>query len=86
MHRSSLFLLLFVLYCVEIGVILVLWPWTSSWDRLWVQLPWHQLRQLGLDPLFRGVISGFGALHLVWGAHDLDLWLTRRRRHHRPES
>lgn len=80
MHRSSLFLILFVVYCIEVGVILVLWPWTSSWDRLWVQLPWDQLRLLALNPLLRSVVSAFGGLHLVWGAHDLDLWLTRRRR------
>ena len=31
-------------------------------------------------PVNGPVVSGFGMLHLVWGAHDLDLWLHRARR------
>jgi hypothetical protein len=79
MRRSSIFLILFVVYCIEIGVLLILWPWSSSWDRIWVQLPWDAFRQVALDPLFRSVVSAFGGLHLVWGAHDLNLWLVHRR-------
>ena len=26
------------------------------------------------------IVSGFGAVHLVWGAHDFELWLHRFRR------
>ncbi len=33
-----------------------------------------------LHPIVRGAITGFGLVHLIWGAHDLDLWLAERKR------
>jgi hypothetical protein len=71
--------LVFVLYCVEVGAFLLLAPWSSVWDRTVVQIPFATLRHLALHPLLRGATSGFGLVHLVWAAHDLDLWLQRRR-------
>jgi hypothetical protein len=79
-RRSSWRVLLFVVYCVEMGTFLLLWPWSGTWDRLWIQLPWGALRTVGLHPVTRSFLSAFGAVHLVWGAHDLDLWLAARRR------
>ncbi len=77
---SPILSLLFVLYCLEMGTLLVLWPWVNAWDRTWSQLPWYTVRQAGLAPLARAVVSGFGAVHLVWGVHDFELWLRRFRR------
>jgi hypothetical protein len=77
---SPVLSLLFVLYCLEMGVLLFLWPWHHTWDRTWSQLPWYTMRQAGLAPLARAVVSGFGAVHLVWGVHDFELWLRRFRR------
>ena len=31
------------------------------------------------EPVVRGAVSGFGLVHLVWGAHDLLGWIERRR-------
>ena len=76
---AGVFRILFVVYCVEAGALLVLAPWSLGWDRTMLQLPVGDLRTLLLTPVLRGGVSGFGLVHLVWGAHDLDLWLTRRR-------
>ena len=70
---------LFVLYCVEVGTLLVLLPWTWHWERLALGLPQVELQLAALRPWVRGAVTGFGLLHLVWGAHDLDAWLTSRR-------
>jgi len=71
---------LFILYCVEVGTLLVMLPWSPYWDRLAVGLPLVEL-QLGiLRPWVRGAVTGFGLIHLIWGAHDLDAWLVSRRR------
>ena len=72
--------LLFVLYCFEIGVFLLLWPWLSAWDRTWSQLPWYAGASRRPDAARARLVSGFGAIHLVWGAHDFELWLRRFRR------
>jgi hypothetical protein len=70
----------FVLYCVEAGLFLTLAPWRSAWPHLLMAFPVVSLRNLLLDPVARGAISGFGLVHLVWGFHDLRELLRSRRR------
>ncbi len=71
--------LFFVLYCFEAGLLLLFAPWSPEWDRILVQLVHVQaLRSLFLHPWFRGAVTGFGMVHLVWGAHDLIAIVTRR--------
>ncbi len=79
MSWATTFRILFILYCVEAGVFLLLSPWSPRWDESVVQLSSLDLRSLLFHPAVRGAISGFGLVHLVWGAHDLDLWLASRR-------
>jgi hypothetical protein len=79
MRLSKTLTLLFGLYCIEAGVLLVFAPWSPVWDRTVVSLPIPALRLLCLHPVFRGAVSGFGLIHLVWGAHDL-LGLVFRRK------
>ena len=44
-----------------------------------IQLPSEILRTFGLYALARSAVTGFGLIHRVWGAHDLDDLLFRRR-------
>jgi hypothetical protein len=79
MRSSSLFRILFILYCLEAGTFLVLAPWFPVWDRALVQgIPGELLRTLILAPFVRAVLTGFGLIHLVWAAHDLDELIFRR--------
>ncbi len=80
MAWRTTFRILFILYCVEAGVFLLISPWSPRWDEQIIQLANLELSGFFLHPMVRGAISGFGLIHLVWGAHDLDLWLTERRR------
>jgi hypothetical protein len=79
MRASTLFRLLFVLYCFEAGFFLVLAPWHVTWDRTLLYLPLGNCYTLCLHPLFRGAVSGFGLVHVVWGIHDLHALLEQRR-------
>ncbi|MGH9382424.1 MAG: hypothetical protein ACRD2Z_17725 [Thermoanaerobaculia bacterium] len=67
---------LFILYCLEVGLVLCFFPWGAGWDRYAIQLPYTGVGQLVLSPWTRAAISGFGVLHLGWAAHDLHLALT----------
>lgn len=84
MRVEILFRLLFILYCIEAGLFLVLAPWSPLWDRNMVQIPLAGLRAFVLHPASRGAVSGFGLVHLLWGAHDLDALLGLRRRRLQP--
>ena len=77
MRFDSLFRVLFVVYCLEAGLFLTLAPWTGGWQQLALLLPLAPLRALLTQPWLRGLVSGFGIVHLVWAAHDIDLVLRR---------
>lgn len=72
----SLFL---ALYCVEAGVFFLVVPWTKVWTlnpllhnnpaiAMWADNPW-----------VRGLISGFGVVHLLLGVRDLIRFARARR-------
>jgi hypothetical protein len=79
MRLDSLGRILFILYCIEAGAILLLLPWSGGWERLVLHVPDSGLQELLLMPIARGLISGFGVVHLVWAAHDLDLMALSKR-------
>jgi hypothetical protein len=71
--------LFFILYCFEAGLLLFFAPWFREWDQIMMQIvPSQGLRSFLLQAWVRGAITGFGVVHLVWGAHDLLAVLTRR--------
>jgi hypothetical protein len=80
MRSDTVFRILFILYCVEAGVFLLIAPWGPMWDRTLSHLPLGGLGPICLHPIFRGAISGFGLVHLVWGANDLQVLLPWHRR------
>lgn len=70
---------LFIVYCLEVGIFLLFAPWSANWDQVWMHLPVSRAHGLLFHPAFRGGITGFGLVHLLWGAHDLEQLLFARR-------
>jgi hypothetical protein len=56
--------LLFVIFCFEVGVFLLVVPWLDFWERnsLADLLPW--LRGYWDNPYFRGALSGLGVINI----------------------
>lgn len=71
--------LLFILYCLEAGIFFVIAPWT----RFWTTNPLFQSSELIalLTESFylRGLISGFGLVHLLIGTREAIMLFTGRR-------
>jgi hypothetical protein len=84
MRLDLLSRILFIIYCVEAGVVFFLVPWGAAWDRTVVQVPFESLRTVLLQPLFRSLVTAFGVVHLVWAVNDLD-WLFRHWRARRKQ-
>jgi hypothetical protein len=59
--------------------LLLLAPWSPAWDRTVTRIPNLAVQVFLAHPAFRGGVSGFGLVHLLWGVHDLDQWLGRRK-------
>lgn len=54
-HKISA--ILFILFCLEIGVFLVLFPWTEYWDHNFFSAWIHNM-------YVRGAVSGVGVINL----------------------
>ena len=50
-------------FCFELGVFLLVYPWIGNWDPLAAWLPvWA--RPFWVNSWFRGAVSGLGALNI----------------------
>ena len=68
---------LYVLVCLEVGILLILVPWTSIWDRNYFLQAYPTLTSLMLEPAFRGAVSGLGVANIYLGLNEI-LWRHRR--------
>ena len=59
-------------YLVYAGLTLVLFPWHEAWTVTVVRLP-PRIAAILDEPWVRGMVSGFGALHLMVLAAELAL-------------
>jgi hypothetical protein len=67
---------LYVLVCLEVGVFLILVPWSAIWERNYFLRAYPMLGMIVLDPTFRGAVSGLGIANIYVVLHDV---LERRR-------
>jgi hypothetical protein len=58
-------LALFVVVCVEVGMVLVVLPWTHAWTDNSLLISNLTLRSLALQNFVRGLVSGLGLIN-VW--------------------
>ncbi len=57
-----------ILLCFELGVLLVLIPWSYAWERNFILNRYPALIPFLLNPSVRGVITGLGLLDIVVAA------------------
>ncbi len=67
---KRLFLAIFVFLAFEVGVFLILFPWSELWERN-VVLGWFpSLRSAFLSSYCRGAVSGLGLWNVFLGVHE----------------
>jgi hypothetical protein len=64
---SVLSRLVFLAYFVEVGLLLLVVPWSPFWDRNYFLDLWPALAALTHNNLVRGAVSGLGLINL-WAA------------------
>jgi hypothetical protein len=72
--------LVLVAYFLEVGLLLVLVPWSSFWERNYFISAFPQLRELIRNNYLRGAVSGLGVVNLLMGFYELASLLMARRR------
>lgn len=71
--------LLYVAYFLEVGLLLVLVPWSAFWERNYFVGMFPPLLDVLRNNYARGAVSGLGIVNLLVGFHDLaDLLMARR--------
>ena len=61
---SKLFTLCFVIFCFEVGVFLVVFPWLDFWDTNSLSTYSSWLADIWGNPYFRGALSGLGLVNI----------------------
>lgn len=71
--------LIYVAYFLEVGLLLVLVPWSAFWERNYfaVSMPWFQ--DVLRNNYVRGAVSGLGIVNLLMGFSELFAVLSARR-------
>jgi len=61
---------LYVLICIEVGIFLLLVPWSAIWERNYFLQTYPGLGVVILDPMFRGAVSGLGVANIYLGLNE----------------
>ena len=69
-HRRVLAICL-GLFALEIGAVLLIFPWRKDWDLNWVPLQSPVVAAIWMSPFVRGVLSGLGLLNIYIGLAEL---------------
>jgi hypothetical protein len=71
--------LIFVAAAVEIGVLLIVVPWSSYWDRNYFAQQLPLLKAIITNNFVRGAVSGLGLVNLLAGLLELGAVFVPRR-------
>ena len=71
--------LLLVAYFLEVGLLLVLVPWSGFWDRNYFANSLPVLQNILRNNYVRGAVSGLGIVNLLMGFDELATVLWTRR-------
>ena len=70
--------LLYVAFFLEVGLLLVVLPWSGFWERNYFAMAWPVLRELLTNNFVRGAVTGLGLVNLYAGFSDLALVFAAR--------
>jgi hypothetical protein len=72
--------LIYVAFFLEVGLLLVVLPWSAFWDHNYFATAWPSLRPILMSNFCRGAITGLGLVNLYAGFADLALVFAARGR------
>lgn len=78
MWLQRLFVIVYVVLCIELGLVLVMLPWTPWWDVNRLVAYWPAVRHVLQHGFVRGAVSGLGFLDLWLGISEAVRYRDRR--------
>lgn len=73
--------LVFVAFFLEVGLLLIVLPWSSFWEHNYFVLEWPVLEPLITNNFVRGAVTGLGLVNLYAGFSDLAHVFAAREHH-----
>ncbi len=73
--------LVFVAFFLEVGLLLLVVPWSAFWDQNYFISAWPGLRPIITNDFVRGAVTGLGVVNLLGGLADLAGLFSIRQRH-----
>jgi len=70
--------LVYVAFFLEVGLLLVVLPWSGFWTRNYFAEAWPALHPLLTNNFVRGAVTGLGVVNLFAGFADLALVFAAR--------
>ena len=67
---SRIFLVIRVVFWLELGLLLLVLPWTQAWSQNVLLMRWPALRTIAQFNFVRGAMSGLGLLDIWIGIWD----------------
>ena len=72
--------LVYVAFFLEVGLLLIVVPWSAFWDHNYFAVRWPAIRPFLANSFVRGGVTGLGVVNLVAGFADLALLFSVRQR------
>jgi hypothetical protein len=63
--------ILYILYCLEVGVFLIFLPWLSIWDNNYLVYRYPSMQQILANPFFKGGVLGLGIVNVLIGISEI---------------
>jgi hypothetical protein len=60
-----------VIFALEIGVFLMVFPWLSNWDQSWIPVHSPRLANIWMSSYFRAALTGLGLLNIYIAGIEL---------------
>ena len=68
---NKVLFVIYVLYCLEVGIFLLVYPWMRLWDQNFLLQYSSYLKVVLLNDFVRGAVSGLGIANLILGAWEV---------------
>lgn len=65
-------------FFLEVGLLLIVLPWSGFWDRNYFAAVWPPLADFLKNNFVRGAVTGLGLVNLCAGFADLALMFAAR--------
>jgi hypothetical protein len=72
--------LVYVVFFLEVGLLLLVLPWSSFWDHNYFAITWPAIRPFLTNNFVRGAVTGLGGVNLLVGVADLVMVFGARER------